>query len=58
MNEAGAKEVTMPLLLPIDVFQKSGRYELFGPSIFQLMTDIIDHMLWDQLMKNSLYWQQ
>lgn len=21
MNEAGAKEVTMPLLLPIDVFQ-------------------------------------
>ena len=36
MNEAGAKEVTMPLLLPIDVFQKSGRYELFGPSIFQL----------------------
>ena len=36
MNEAGAEELTMPLLLPIDVFQKSGRYELFGPSIFQL----------------------
>lgn len=36
MNEAGALEVTMPMLLPIDVFQKSGRYELFGPSIFKL----------------------
>lgn len=36
MNEAGAQEVTMPMLLPVDVFQKSGRYELFGPSIFKL----------------------
>ncbi len=36
MNEAGAEEVTMPLLLPVDVFQKSGRYDAFGPSIFQL----------------------
>lgn len=36
MNEAGASEVTMPMLLPVEVFQKSGRYELFGPSIFQL----------------------
>ena len=36
MNMAGALEVTMPMLLPIDVFQKSGRYELFGPSIFKL----------------------
>jgi len=36
MNEAGAGEVTMPMLLPVDVFQKSGRYEAFGPSIFKL----------------------
>lgn len=36
MNEAGAKEVTMPLLLPIEMFQKSGRYDAFGPSIFKL----------------------
>ncbi len=36
MNEAGAKEVTMPLLLPIEAFQKSGRYDNFGPSIFRL----------------------
>ena len=26
----------MPMLLPIEVFQKSKRYELFGPSIFKL----------------------
>jgi len=36
MNEAGAAEVTMPLLLPVDVFKTSGRYEAFGPSIFKL----------------------
>jgi len=36
MNMAGAMELTMPMLLPIDVFKKSGRYELFGPSIFKL----------------------
>ena len=36
MNEAGAQEVTMPMLLPVEEFKKSGRYELFGPSIFKL----------------------
>ena len=36
MNEAGAQEVTMPLLLPIEAFEKSGRYSAFGTSIFQL----------------------
>lgn len=36
MNKAGASEVTMPMLLPVDVFKKSGRYEAFGPSIFKL----------------------
>lgn len=36
MHEAGAEELTMPILLPIETFQKSGRYELFGPTIFQL----------------------
>lgn len=36
MNEAGAKEVTMPMLLPVDLFEKSGRYAAFGPSIFKL----------------------
>lgn len=36
MNQAGAEEVTMPMLLPVETFQKSGRYDAFGPSIFQL----------------------
>lgn len=36
MNAAGAQEVTMPLLLPVDAFKASGRYEAFGPSIFKL----------------------
>ena len=36
MNEAGASEVAMPLLLPVEVFEKSGRYNLFGPSIFKV----------------------
>ncbi len=36
MNESGAKEVTMPMLLPVELFEKSGRYEAFGPSIFKL----------------------
>lgn len=36
MDMAGAQEVSMPLLLPIEAFEKSGRYNAFGPSIFQL----------------------
>lgn len=36
MNVAGASEVTMPLLLPVEVFKTSGRYDAFGPSIFKL----------------------
>lgn len=36
MNQAGASEVTMPMLLPVEFFEKSGRYSAFGPSIFKL----------------------
>lgn len=36
MNEAGAQELTMPILLPVEAFEKSGRYESFGASIFSL----------------------
>lgn len=36
MDEAGAQELTMPFLLPVEMFEKSGRYETFGPSIFKL----------------------
>ena len=36
MNEAGASELRMPTLLPMDVFEKSGRKKSFGPSMFKL----------------------
>ena len=36
MNEAGASEVKMPSLLPMSVFEDSGRKDTFGPSMFKL----------------------
>ena len=36
MNEAGANELRMPALLPMDVFEKTGRKDAFGPSMFKL----------------------
>lgn len=36
MNEAGALELTMPLLLPVEVFEKSNRKDIFGKSMFNL----------------------
>ena len=36
MNEAGALELTMPLLLPLEVFEKSNRKDIFGKSMFNL----------------------
>ena len=36
MDEAGANELSMPTLLPMDIFEKSGRKETFGPSMFKL----------------------
>lgn len=36
MNMAGALELSMPLLLPLDVFEKSNRKDIFGNSMFQL----------------------
>ena len=36
MNMAGANELKMPTLLPMDVFEKSGRKETFGASMFKL----------------------
>ena len=36
MNEAGANELSMPALLPMDVFEKTGRKEAFGSSMFKL----------------------
>ncbi len=36
MNEAGANELSMPSLLPMEVFEKAGRKEAFGSSMFKL----------------------
>ncbi len=36
MNEAGANELKMPSLLPMDVFEKSGRKNAFGSVMFKL----------------------
>lgn len=36
MNEAGANELNMPTLLPMDVFEKTGRKDAFGASMFKL----------------------
>ena len=35
MNNAGADELKMPMLLPMDFFEKSGRKNAFGPSMFR-----------------------
>ena len=36
MNAAGAQELLMPALLPAEAYQASGRWEVFGPSMFKL----------------------
>ncbi len=36
MDEAGANELKMPTLLPMDIFEKTGRKDAFGSSMFKL----------------------
>jgi len=36
MNNAGAQELLMAALLPAEAYQASGRWEVFGPSMFKL----------------------
>lgn len=36
MNEKGATEIAMPALIPIEIFEKTGRAESFGGSMFSL----------------------
>jgi len=36
MDAAGAQELLMPALLPAEAYQASGRWEVFGPSMFKL----------------------
>jgi prolyl-tRNA synthetase len=36
MNRAGAEELLLPALLPAEYFQESGRWEVFGDTLFRL----------------------
>jgi prolyl-tRNA synthetase len=36
MNRAGAEEVLLPQLLPAEYFQESGRWDVFGDTLFRL----------------------
>ena len=36
MNEAGANELKMPELLPMELYEKTGRKKIFGESMFKL----------------------
>ena len=36
MNDAGAQEVLMPVIQPVELWQQSGREEAFGPTLFHL----------------------
>ncbi|ADJ25520.1 prolyl-tRNA synthetase [Dehalogenimonas lykanthroporepellens BL-DC-9] len=44
MDAAGCQEITMPVLQPIELWQKSGRGAAFGDNLFQL-TDRKEHTL-------------
>jgi prolyl-tRNA synthetase len=36
MDRAGAQELIMPAILPAEIYQTSGRWEVFGPEMFRL----------------------
>ncbi|MCC8169865.1 MAG: proline--tRNA ligase, partial [Oscillospiraceae bacterium] len=36
MDKAGAQELLMPALFPAEAYQASGRWEVFGPSMFKM----------------------
>ena len=36
MDRAGAQELLMPALLPAEAYQASGRWDVFGPSMFKM----------------------
>jgi prolyl-tRNA synthetase len=44
MNKAGGQEITMPVLSPIELWQKSGRAEIMGKTLFTL-NDRREHTL-------------
>lgn len=36
MDKAGAQELIMPAVLPAEIYQESGRWDVFGPEMFRL----------------------
>jgi prolyl-tRNA synthetase len=36
MDRSGAQEILMPALLPAELFKETGRYELYGPTLFRV----------------------
>ncbi len=36
MDAAGAQELLMPAILPAEIYQESGRWDVFGPEMFRL----------------------
>jgi prolyl-tRNA synthetase len=44
MDAAGAQELLMPALQPIELWKESGRFETFGPLLMQLQTSSGAHM--------------
>lgn len=36
MDKAGAQELIMPAILPAEIYQESGRWDVFGPEMFRL----------------------
>src|SRR5438128_12432153 len=36
MDRSGAQEIMMPILLPAEYFKETGRYDLYGPTLFRL----------------------
>ena len=43
MDDAGALELLMPALQPVELWKESGRYETFGPLLMQLKTSSDQH---------------
>jgi prolyl-tRNA synthetase len=54
MNNAGAIEVSMPVVQPADLWQESGRWEQYGPELLRLSIAASVRSFSAQRMKKSL----
>ena len=53
MDAAGALELLMPALQPIELWKESGRFETFGPLLMQLQTGNEQHFAWGRPTRRS-----